>query len=154
MSKKKEVAGARAKSPKRPMDKEAIAQAMAQQQKQAARVAREKTLVKMMWPIIEPLKTIYDAQTLLSAFAGFVTYDIEQKTNAVKVSEINIDLSKEKDAKLKDAMEKLAGLMAEESAKDAANLARRFGDTIAQYSAQTFMKQKMSKVKLTDFLAE
>lgn len=154
MSKKKEVAGARAKTRSPQMNKADVAAAMAQQQKQTARVAREKTLVKMMWPIIEQLKTIYDAQTLLSAFAGFVSYDIEKKANEVKVSDVTIDLSKEKDAKMKDAMEKLAGLMAGEPAKDAANLARRFADTIAQYSAQTFMKQKMKSVKLTDFLAE
>lgn len=139
----------KAKSPRVNKSKEQIAAQIAQVQK----VDREKMLVKLMFPIIENMKTIYDAQTVLQALSGFIKAKVDQKAAEFFVKDLQIDLSKEEDSEIKTAMEALLGLIEIEKGKDIAGLLERFGNILAQHSAREFMKQSMREITLDKIIA-
>jgi hypothetical protein len=118
------------------------------------KVEREKTLVKMMFPLIETQKTIYDAQTTLQALSGFIKLKIEEKVSEFKVQDLKFDLSKEEDSEIKTSILTLIDMLAPENAKDTAGLLERFGNSLAQYSAHVFMKKPMSDVPMEDIIAK
>lgn len=117
------------------------------------RIDNDKDLVKKMFPLIANMKTIYDAQTALSALSGFIVYGIDKKMSGIKVHELSIDLSKEEASEVKTAVMNLQTLLINEDAKTASALLKRFGDTLAQYSAKEYMKSPMKKLKITDIIA-
>lgn len=117
------------------------------------RIEQDKKLVTLMFPLVAGMKTIYDAQTALSALSGFITYGIEEKMLGIKLNEISIDLSKEKTSEVKTAVLHLQKLLINEDAKHIASLLKRFGDTLAQYSAKEYMKNPMKKLKVTDIVS-
>lgn len=116
------------------------------------RVKQNIAIVKSIFPFISDLASVYDAQTALSALAGFITLDLQKKNNELKVSDLNIDLSKEKDSVIKDSVQNILGLVVNENAKDVATLLQRFSDTLAQFSAKEYMKQPMKVITVEDFV--
>lgn len=114
---------------------------------------RERTLVKLMFPLVEGQDSIYDAQTAVAALSGFIKADVDRRAAELLVQDLKIDLSKEKDSKIKTAVLELLGLLGPEKARDVANLLERFGNTLAQYSAHEYMKQSMKEISLDKILA-
>ncbi len=119
-----------------------------------SKVAREKSLVKLMFPAISNIKTIYDAQTVLGALGGFIKTKLDEKVSAVLVKELVIDLSKEADSEIKTAMLDILGLIGPEKAKDVSSLLERFGNILAQHSAREYMKQPMVNIKVEQLVSE
>lgn len=117
------------------------------------KVDREKVLVKLMFPFVSTQKTIYDAQTALSALAGFLKFEMGKQQEGILVSDLKIDFSKEPESEIKKAMLNLYGLVQPEKAKDVAALLERFGNTLAQYSANQFMKNPMSDISIDKIVA-
>lgn len=112
------------------------------------RVKQEIALVKSIFPFIQDLASVYDAQTALSALSGFITFDLQKKNDALKVSDLNVDLSKEEASVIKDSVQNILGLIVNENARDAASLLKRFADTLAQFSANEYMKQPMKIISV------
>jgi hypothetical protein len=71
----------------------------------------------------------------------------------LKINDLLIDLKNQPKTKITKAMEALKAELQNENAKETASLLERFGNTLGQYSAATFMKNKMSKIKIEDILA-
>jgi|ERR1700761_2272178 len=129
--------------------KEEIAAQMKYQQE----IEHQKKLARAMFPILSSIETIYDAQTAVAALAGFIKADMEDKIAALKVQDLEIDLSKEEDSPIKTAMLELRKLFDGESADDSAKLLERFGDTLAKYASKEYMKNPMDIIKMDDFIA-
>lgn len=123
------------------------------QMKQSAKIARMVALVKLMWPFVESQETIYDTQTVFNALGGYIEQGLKIKEDETKVSDLGIDLSGEKDTKIKKAMVDLVGLMEIENARDMVTLTRKVADILGQHGANQFLKGPMSSVKVTDIVS-
>ncbi len=120
--------------------------------KQDAKVTKMVSLVKLMWPYFDGLDSIYDAQTVCNAIAGYVEFGMKLKEDEMKVSDLGIDLAKEKESKIKTSMLSILGLIEIENPKDIITLTRKVADTLGQYGANEFLKGPMSGIKVTDIV--
>lgn len=118
-----------------------------------SKVEREKTLVKLIFPALATQKTVYDGQTVLGALSGFIKVEIDKKSASLLVKDLPIDLSKEEDSEIKSAISTLIGMLALENAKDMSVLLERFGNILAQYSANEYMKQPINTIKIENIVA-
>ena len=135
---------------KEPKSKEQIAQEMKRNEK----IKRDKILVKLMFPFLENMKTIYDAQTVLSAVSGYMKADLASKTAELRVKDLVVDLSKEEDNDITHAMKNILEQLQEENAEDMAELLKRFSDILPQIGSNEYLKGPMSSLKITDILHE
>lgn len=126
---------------------------IAAEMKHKAVVSQQKELVKKIFAAIANQDTVFDGQTVLQALSGFIKYELSQKEATLKINDLLIDLSKQPKGKITKAIAELKVELQNENAKDTAQLLERFGNTLGQYSAATFMKNKMSKIKIEDILA-
>lgn len=114
---------------------------------------REIALCKLIWPIIATQESIYDAQTILNATSGFINFGFQKEMDKVKVRDLKIDLAKEPESEIKEAMISLLALLEPEKSKETASLLERFGKTLAQYGSAQYLKNSMSVLKMKDIIA-
>lgn len=137
-------------SPKRKnLSKIEVAQLAAQK----ADVERQKALIKLAWPFLTPGLTIYDAQTVSNAVGGFIKYELERRQSELKVSDLLIDVSNEKDGPIKTAMIHILEVFKDEKASDSAQLLERLGKTLGMHSAHVYMKKPMEELSVEDIVA-
>lgn len=120
--------------------KEEISQQLANDKK----VAHIKDLVRIAFPVIENMDTVYEAQTTVNALSGFIEAEIEKIAGKVKLSEIEIDLSKEEEGNIKTALTELVALFPDESAQELAETMERLGTTLQAFVSNNAMKEKMT----------
>ena len=138
-----------AKKPRVNKEKEEIAAQMASTQ----RVERMKVLARLIWPFLEPQETIYDAQTVLNATAGFLKQELNKKTELIIVKDLPVDLSKEKDSEIKNGINHLLQLLQTEKAEDTIQLLEKMGNSFGQYAALEYLKNPMSIMERDKFIA-
>ncbi len=131
-----------------PKSKEELKSQMAHLQK----IERMKRLARLVWPKIESLKKIYDAQTVLNAASGFIKQDLTVKTEGILVSDLAIKLH-EKESVIKTAVQEIIYLLGTESASEAANLLEKMGNSLGQYGAAKYLENPMSVIDVKDFIA-
>ena len=130
--------------------KEQIAAQMVSQQK----VERMKVLARLIYPFIEDQKSIYDAQTVLNAAAGYIEHEHQLKTSNIIVKDLPIDLSKDGGEKrLVDAVQNLINLLQTEKSDDSVALLKRFANGLTTFSSQKYMEQPMNTIKIDDLFA-
>lgn len=112
-----------------------------------------KEVVTKAFPLIENLDSVYDAQTAVNALAGLLAAEVEKKVGLIKISEIEIDLSKEKDGNIKTAILEMISLFPDESAQELSETMERLGTTLQSYVANEGMKAKMN-IKVTDIVSK
>jgi predicted hydrocarbon binding protein len=122
--------------------------------KRTEKVKQIKETVRKVYPLLEPLDTIYDAQTVCAALAGLIKADVEEKLEKFKLSDVEIDLSKEKDSKIKVQMIALLDLLKDEPAQDLSQVLERLGRAFSDFGSTKFLKNPMSELKIEDILAE
>lgn len=118
-----------------------------------AKIQHIKGIVRTAFPLIQKVDTVYDAQTAVNALGGLIEAEIENKVRAIKLSELTIDLSKEKDSKIKTAILKLYDAFKDESAQEFAETMERIGTTLQAHVANEGMKGKM-KIKVDDIVSK
>lgn len=118
------------------------------------RVEHAKQIVRDMFPILENVDTIYDAQTVVNALCGFIMPHIENYMSKIKLSDLPIDLSKEEDNKIKIALEKLLEILKDEPAKQLMGVLDQFGAGFAKFGADKFLKQPMNTITVDDMVAK
>ena len=123
------------------------------QMKHMQKIERQKKVARLIFPLLSPLKTIYDAQTVVMALSGFIKAEIANKMVDLKVIDLDIDFSKEKKGELKDVVVKLHEILETENADDMVAILERFGNGLGQYSSKKFMESPMSVIKMEDFIA-
>jgi hypothetical protein len=132
-----------------PKTKDEIASDIARSQK----VEHMKDVVRYVYPIIEKVDSIYDAQTVVNALSGFIMAHVEAKSLELKLVDLPIDLSGEENNKIKEAIVKLIELMKDEPAKELSSILERLGKTLGDYGAAEFLKNPMSELPITKILA-
>ena len=138
------------KTPRQNKSKDEIAANMAHTQK----IERTKVLVRLMFPFIEEQKSIYDAQTVCAAAAGYIKQELNLKTTNIIVKDLLIDLSNDKgDKVLKDAVENLINLFQTEKADDAIQVLDRVARGLGEFSSAAYMKNPMKVIKIDEFIA-
>jgi len=125
---------------------------IAAKMKQDAKVAKMVSLVKLFWPYLDTLDSIYEAQTALNAAGGYIELGIKIKEDELTVKDLNIDLSKEEESKIKTALTSILGLLEIENARDMVTLTRKAADMLGQYGANEFLKGPMTSIKVTDIV--
>lgn len=128
-------------------------QEITEEMRRKAKINREIALCKMIWPLLEVQDSIYDAQTVLNAASGYVSFETQKRMDEIKVSELKIDLSKEPESKIKDSVLSIIGLIDGESAKDSSSLLERFGKTLSQYGAAQYLKNPMKSISMKDIIS-
>lgn len=131
------------------LNKDQIKEQIANEQK----IARLKEIVNKAFPSIEDMDSIYDAQTVVNALAGLISVEIEKEVESIKLSSIIIDLSEEKDGKIKSAIEDLVSKFQDESAQVFSETLERIGTTLQAYVSNEGMKAKMD-IKIEDILSK
>ena len=117
------------------------------------RMKREKALFKKVWPFIQEGLTIYDAQTVLGAVSGYIQLAIESEVAKMKVGDLIIDVSKEKDCPVKASLQKVLEELKNEDAKEVAQLLEKFGRVFSMYAAHEYMKKDIKELKVDDLVA-
>lgn len=130
--------------------KEQIQSDIIQQQK----VAHIKEVVRQLFPKIESVDTVYDAQTAVNALSGFIAAHIEGQVAKIKLSELPIDLSQEPDSKIKTAIVEIMDIMKDESAQELSETLERLGTTLQQYIVHTHMSAPMSTITIDNLLSK
>lgn len=118
------------------------------------RVEHAKQIVRNMFPVLEGVDTIYDAQTVVNALCGFIMPHIENYMSKIKLSDLPIDLSKEDDSEVKIALEKLLEMLKDEPAKQLMTTLDQFGVGFAKLGADRFMKQPMNTINVDDMVSK
>lgn len=136
--------------PRKNKSKEEIVADIKHQQK----VAHIKELVKIIYPSLEKVDSVYDAQTTVNALSGFITALIEKKVAEIKLKDIQIDLSKEEDSKIKSAILEIIGLVPEESAQELSETLERLGTTLQSFIVNKHMKEPVSTIKIDDLVSK
>lgn len=132
-----------------PKDKEAIVSTFLQQEK----IAHIKEVVRNIYPLLEKVDSIYDAQTSVNALSGFISAHIENQAAKIKLNELPIDLSKEEDSKIKEAILAIMELCKNEPAKELSSILERLGKTMGDYGAHEFLKNPMEQLSVDKILA-
>lgn len=126
---------------------------IASKMKHDATIAKQKLLARSIFPLLEKQKSIYDAQTVVNAIAGFVKLGIANKMVGFKVKDVDFDLSKEKAGVIKDGMLAIHSLIMNENADEVVALLEKFGNGLGQFSSLQYMKNKMSVINVDEFIA-
>lgn len=138
------------KAVKKVNNKDEVLQEMLYKQK----MATIKKMVETIYPHVENISSIYDAQTVVNALSGFLSAHIEKKVLDIKTNDIEIDLSNEEDSEIKTAILAIVKDMDGQSAQVLSETLEKFGQALSQFSAHTFMKQPMKTIKLEDILTK
>lgn len=117
------------------------------------KIEHMKKIVREVYPVINEVDSIYDGQTTVNALAGFLMALVEQKASEIKVGDLELDLSKEEDSKIKDVIIKLKEMFKDEPAKEFSSILERFGKTMGDYGANEFLKNKMTELPIDKILA-
>jgi len=128
-------------------------QELVNEAKRSAYVNKQKDLARKIFPLIQSQKTVYNAQTVLTAVAGYIKTEFIKKMGEMKVSELKVELANEKDKEIKKAMDEILAAVQDDEADNVEKILLLMSDKLAQYGANKFLKQPMSEVTAKDFIA-
>lgn len=146
MSTKKQVAK---KAPRKNLNKDEINAQIEQQSKNE----HMKDVVRKIYPSLGNLDSVYDAGTSLQAISGYIAQEIKKRSLVLSISNLSLDLSKEPEGKVKDAMLEIVELIKDEPAEEVANTLQRLAGALEGYKAFYAMKEPIDTVKLDQILA-
>lgn len=126
--------------------------------KKKQKIEHEKDMVRAIFPKLEGVESIYDAQTALSAVSGYVKMEMEDMISDIKISYFKDallkSLEKEKDSKIKDSMIAILETINNEKVEDIMDLLQRMSRAFGDFGASQFIKGPMSSIKIEDLVAE
>lgn len=120
---------------------------------QKQKIERQKTVAKLIFPFIANLPTVYDAQTAVYAIAGYIELEMIKKEQGLKISDLLLDLSREKEGEITTAMRLILGQLEIENAKESMDLLKTFGDKLPQFLSNRHLTDPMSTITSEDFIA-
>jgi len=129
-----------------------------QELEQKQKVEAQKKLARRVFPYVEKLDSVHDAQTAFGAAAGYIKYGLSLAESKLKVSDIEIDLSQEKQEgdtkKVVTALKLILNEVKDEPAAEAMRLIDLMGSKLPEFLASKGLKGKMSQVKLDEYIAD
>lgn len=122
--------------------------------KQVEKIKHIKEVVRKVYPLLQNVDSIYDAQTVLNALQGFIKVDLETLLDEITVGYLAMEFEQEKDSKIKDAMLAIVKEMANEPADEFSQTIERLARAFSDYGSTKFLKNPMSELKIEDILAD
>lgn len=122
-------------------------------QAQQGRITRQKAIAKIIFPALQELDTVYDAQTVVQAVSGFIKYAIETRLQALKVSDLTLDSGKGGNVKVRESIQKVLDLVANSSAEEVEGILSIMGQKFPEYFATKGLKEPMSSIPENEFIA-
>lgn len=122
--------------------------------KQIEKVKHIKEVVRKVYPLLEGVDSIYEAQTVLNALQGFIKVELEKVVDKITVGVLPLELEKEKDSKIKGAILSIALAMKDEPADEFSQTIERLARAFSDFGSNKFLKNPMSELKIEDILAE
>lgn len=142
-------------SPKQPRKNKAVlAQELAQQTARVAKVERTKTLARLIFPIVENLKDIYEAETVFNAVSGHIKYGLQMKENQIKVQDLEFDLEKGNESDIKHAVKTMIEALGDVPANEGAEITNLMGSKISPFLAGKHIHDPMSEITAKEFIAD
>lgn len=121
---------------------------------QVQKIQKQRVLARLLFPSVEQLETIYDAQTAFTAAAGHIKYGMMKAENALKVGDVEMDLDKGKDGPMKHAVTSMIELVRDEPANEAMRLLEQMGAKLPEFLAQRHLSDPMSTISAKEYIAE
>ena len=118
------------------------------------KIQKQRTLARLLFPSVEQLETIYDAQTAFQAAAGLIKYGVLKVETDLKVSDLKIDTSKDKDTPVTFAVRNILELVQGELATEAMDLIDRMGAKLPEFLAQKHLKDPMNTISAKEYIAD
>lgn len=128
-------------------------QELVNEAKRMAYINKQKDLARKIFPFIQSQKTVYDAQTALTAVSGYIKEQLTKKIQETKVSDLKVEMANEKQKEIKAAMDGILAAVQDDEAENVEKILLMMSDKLAQYGANKFLKQPMSEVSVKDFIA-
>ena len=113
---------------------------------------REEFLSRPIFAVLKKQETIYDAQTLLHALSGYIFQQVEKRTSEIKVGDLPIDTSKEKEGPIKEGFAEILEILKDEKAETISKFLKRYGDMLGYYGAKEFLKKPMTELTEEDII--
>ena len=118
------------------------------------KIQKQRTLARLLFPSVEQLETIYDAQTAFQSASGLIKYATLQKEMSFKVSDLAIDTSKDKETPVTFAVRNILELVRDEQAMEAMELIEMMGSKLPGYLAQKHLMDPMSSISAKEYIAD
>lgn len=115
-----------------------------------AKVARQKEMVKRVFPLLKDLDNLYEAQTALMAVSGYLKEDIEKKMSIFKVNDIALDFKDEPKTKITEVMTSIKAELQNDCAVEAMDMLELFGNFIPNIGAEAYLKKPANELTLED----
>lgn len=117
-------------------------------------VQRTKVLARMIYPYLEGLDTVYDAQTAVNAASGHIKYGLVKAEDKLKISDLEMDLKTGKDSAVKQAVIHILTMFEHEPASEIQKVLELMGNKFPEHVATVGLKQPMASIPMNDFIAE
>ena len=124
-----------------------------QEVKNKANIEHQRTVARLVFPVVEPLETVYDAQTAFIAVSGLIKQGLILAEAKLKVADLELDTKFEKETPVTEAIMKILELVKDEPAQDADTLLEKMGNSLPQFLGLRAIKGPMSQVAMDDFIA-
>ena len=126
---------------------------LVQEVKNKANIEHQRTVARLVFPVVEPLETVYDAQTAFIAVSGLIKQGLILAEAKLKVADLELDTKFEKETPVTEAIMKILELVKDEPAQDADTLLEKMGNSLPQFLGLRAIKGPMSQVAMDDFIA-
>lgn len=131
-----------------------IAQELSRQMAHEAKIKRTKVLARMVFPAVEQLKTVYDAETVFNACSGHIKYGLQLTENKVKVKDLEFDLEKGGESDIKHAVKTIIAILEDVPAREAYELLEQMGGKLQPFLASKHINDPMNTVTSKEFIAD
>ena len=118
-----------------------------------SKINRAKTMARMIYPAVEKLGSIYEAQTVFNAASGHIKYGLSIAEGQFKVNQLEVDLKTGAESPVKSAVKAILKMLEEEPAREAEVLLETMGRELEKYVAIKGLKGPMTDVPMNEFIA-
>jgi len=116
------------------------------------RVKAQKIIVTKVFDKLGNQKSVYDAQTVVTALAGYINAEINAKIEKINISDINIDLSKEEESEILTAMKEIKEMLGDEPAEVTGALLEKLGQAFSHFGASEFLKGPVTAIDINKII--
>jgi hypothetical protein len=115
-------------------------------------VTKKKELVKEIFPLLQKQKTLYDAQTVMGALAGFISQELKNKNDALILEDLNVDFKGLKEGPIRETVLAIYLSMNTEKAQMLSDLLNEMAEAFNKLGVHRFLNKEITEIKLDDLI--
>lgn len=119
-----------------------------------ANIQKSKVLARLLFPAVEQLATVYDAQTAFNAASGIIKQKLDEKLEEYTVGSLELDIEKVPEGPIKHAIKSMLELVENEKAGDAMQLIGLMGQKLPEFIVSQHIKDPMSSISAKEYISE